>query len=238
MQKNPIISFRHSGKMGDLLYSLILAKSFGKANMYINIPTELMNINEANILLPLIKEQPYINKADIYKKQHFDIDLDEFRLIGNTSYAQLSILFLARWHKYVDPAKPWIFINEPKFVNHIIINRTERYMGRLDYGSIIRTYPDKCTFIGTEQEHTAFQNFFHCELPYYKTNDLLEAAQVIAGANIFIGNQSVCWAIAEGMKKEGRLLETSIDMPNCIPIGGGYSDWEDKDLEIVAKFVS
>ena len=49
----------------------------------------------------------------------------------------------------------------------------------------------------------------------YKTKGLLEAAQVIAGAKLFVGNQTATHAIAEGLKKP-IVLEVWREGPNCI----------------------
>ena len=69
-------------------------------------------------------------------------------------------------------------------------------------------------FIGLPVEHTTFcEEFGHVE--YLPTETLLEAAQAIARAASFIGNQSSCNAIAEGLKH--RLIqETDLSSPDCI----------------------
>jgi hypothetical protein len=53
------------------------------------------------------------------------------------------------------------------------------------------------------------------EVPHYKTKTLLEAARVIAGADLYVGNQTATHAIAEGLKKR-IILEVWPEGPNCI----------------------
>jgi len=43
----------------------------------------------------------------------------------------------------------------------------------------------------------------------------LDLAQVISGADLFIGNQSCAYAIAEGLKKRA-VLEVCTWLPNCL----------------------
>jgi hypothetical protein len=49
---------------------------------------------------------------------------------------------------------------------------------------------------------------------YVPCGDLLEAAEIIAGAEIFIGNQSACNAIANGLGKKV-ILEVCNYAPDC-----------------------
>jgi hypothetical protein len=64
-------------------------------------------------------------------------------------------------------------------------------------------------FVGTAAE---FEEFGAGE--HYFADDALGLARVIAGASVFVGNQSLPYAIAEGLKV-GRLQEVSTDVPNC-----------------------
>ena len=50
-------------------------------------------------------------------------------------------------------------------------------------------------------------------------NNALEMARVMGASKLFVGNQSFCFAIAEGMKIN-RALEYFAPIPVVIPIGG------------------
>ena len=233
----PTIKAMHSGGAGDCVYALPTLLSYGTAELYLN-PSQYMQPKLANALIPLIKAQPYIKTCKLFEREKFDLNLDEFRLISGAGHLPITYAALDPWCRYHNLNEPWLFNIEPNHVNDIIINRTLRYRGYLDYGSIVTKFIDKISFIGAQDEYDNFCSDYG-DVAYYATTDLLEAAQIIKGSKIFIGNQSVCYAIAEGMKVP-RLLESSIDMPNCQPIGEhGYSDWLDmEDVDIVSKYVS
>ena len=55
-------------------------------------------------------------------------------------------------------------------------------------------------------------------LQFYKVNNFLEMATIIAGSKLFIGNQSFPFSLAEGLKAN-RLLEVYFQCPNVIPTG-------------------
>jgi len=72
-------SFRHSGKLGDIVYSLATAKASGGGQFFIYAENGHASTNNAMALLPLLRLQPYISCADIWSDQEFDCDLDAFR---------------------------------------------------------------------------------------------------------------------------------------------------------------
>ena len=54
-------------------------------------------------------------------------------------------------------------------------------------------------FVGHESEYLKFKQEMQWDIPYHHTANLMELAQVIAGADQFIGNQSVSLALAIGL---------------------------------------
>ena len=68
----------------------------------------------------------------------------------------------------------------------------------------------KSIFVGLPEEHADFESYFGITVPYYKCATLLEMAEVIAGSNQLFGNQSVAYAIAQGLGKN-TCLETIPD---------------------------
>jgi len=62
-------------------------------------------------------------------------------------------------------------------------------------------------FIGMPDEHAAFQELFNVQIPYYKCRDFLDMAEVIAGADTFISNQTFAYSIAKGVGQT-TILET------------------------------
>jgi hypothetical protein len=63
------------------------------------------------------------------------------------------------------------------------------------------------------------------------TKDLYEAAQVIAGCELFVGNQSACFWLAEAMKKR-IVLEVWPGGPNCLIKRDGVVNGWDRTVEL------
>src|SRR4029077_10091366 len=83
------------------------------------------------------------------------------------------------------------------------------------WAELVRVFGNDMAFIGLPGEYNAFCEVFG-KVGYLPTKSLLEAAQAIAGAELFIGNQSCCYAIAEGLKHNS-IQETSVSTAvDCI----------------------
>jgi hypothetical protein len=108
---------------------------------------------------------------------------------------------------------PWLSVEANK-VAPIIINRASRWPGwHFPWREIVRHFYDEIAFIGLPEEHAAFQKEFG-KVFYLPCADLLEAAEIIAGADLFVGNQSACNAIANGLGKR-IVLEVCNYAPDC-----------------------
>jgi len=108
-----------------------------------------------------------------------------------------------------------------------VVNRTTRYLYGAPsdewYGWVDNGLSDYAVFVGTEQEHADFEDLFKIKIEYFKTNDLLELAQVIQGSEQFIGNQSVGLSIAIGLGKSYQ-CEVRKDYEHTRTPHGGYGD--------------
>jgi hypothetical protein len=81
-------------------------------------------------------------------------------------------------------------------------------------------YRDHLMFCGTEEERDAFAKEWHFafELQILKVANFFELAAWIACCKFFIGNQSMCFAIAEALKVP-RILELCPYAQNIHPCG-------------------
>jgi hypothetical protein len=68
-------------------------------------------------------------------------------------------------------------------------------------------------FVGLPQEYAAFTKSIGWDIPYTATDSMQDLAEVIAGADTFIGNQSQALALAVGLGIEDIIVEARIDMP-------------------------
>ena len=227
--------YRHSGTAGDTIYSLDIVRKMGGGHFAVaigNIENCIMKYTgraadvapehvgryteqDYDMLAPLLARQSYItNVQKWYPGQtEPEVDLDHFR---SFLYQQFEGNIIEAYHKAFD--LPWndsmysdIWLEaDPVRVASIVVNRTNRY---LDPDSE-PTWQQMCRdadlehnaiFVGTEHEHSAFVSRFKCHIPYYPVQDFKELSDVIAGADLFLGNQSMAYSIATGLGKETML---------------------------------
>lgn len=225
--------FKHSGDMGDIIYGLPVIKLHAKSTLSIAPsmkPLEkkmrLMGVRFSNIktdgtaagitsekfafLVPLLEQQEYI----VQVKHQFDstaVDLDEFRYCDqyNSIYDKYIKVFNVPLSSY---ETTWLTA-PPVSISKVIISRSNRFQNEnFPWSKILSNH--SCVFVGLPIEHKSFVcNFGH--VPFYQVKDAAELASVIAGAELFIGNQSLSYAIAESLKKNV-IQESSDYRADCI----------------------
>jgi hypothetical protein len=216
--------FYHRGSMGDIIYSLPTILSCGGGGLVLG------KDDQYNFLKDLLIIQDYINFVIPLKYwKHWNNitkNLDQFRPIHRKNPTKhLAQCHLDIYKMTYDLSQPWINNIKPKHINKIIINRTPRYHDKqlLDW-SLLESYHKDCTFIGLESEYKLFLELYEIPIDYYKCSSGLEMAQIIKGSDLFVGNQSLAFSIAEGLKVN-RCLEVYYKMPNCMPQNSnGYVD--------------
>lgn len=257
IEKEKSINFSHSGNAGDIIYSLPTLKRlfeltntkislFLKLNQPLTIPAHykhplgnvMLNSKMAEMLIELLKKQPYLHKCEILTDQKY-FALDAFR----AGLIPLDKGNIAKWCGYsicVSPElwKPWIHVDKNNsYSNKIILSRSERYRNKSIDFSFLNKYDD-ILFIGVKTEFEDIKNSIK-NIKWVQVDNFLEMAQIIAGSKLFIGNQSFPFSIAEGLKT-CRILETSQDVINVVPEGeNGYDFFfQDHFEQLVAKIYS
>lgn len=132
------------------------------------------------------------------------------------------------WYCYPDMAcdlsKPWLEVEpDDSLQDTIIVNRTLRARNDSINYRFLKGSP--VIFVGHVDEFERFG--IENELPdliYLETRNLLELAIAIRSCKFFIGNQSLCFALAEAMKVP-RILETCSYLPNVIVSGENAYDF-------------
>jgi len=229
------VSFKHSGNAGDIIYALPSIYAISKelpAVLLLN-PEQPTIYNKGTYhpygsvmltrsviekLRPLLLYQSPIKECLVYDQQKIDVDLDLFRKFplfrgqGN----------IARWYFYIfginaDLSKPWLIAPKVEgFEDTIIIARSHRYRNPQVNYSFLQQYPS-LGFIGLKEEFEDMRK----SLPgirHIEVNDFLEMASIINSCQLFIGNQSFPFALAEGLKVK-RVLEVCYYCPNVSPEG-------------------
>ncbi len=239
IKKYETINFLHSGHLGDIIYALPLIKRLSvskKCNLFIQVnkkmdlyyhnhPSGNVMINEktANLLLPLLKNQTYLNTVEIYQDQKIDINLDLFREMP------FNIIFHSeRWYSHLTgiPIKmdeKFLQVNTiESFKNKIIIVRSPRYRNNfINYKFLKDVKNLVCVGLRSEFEELK-RDINHLE--FHDCKDFLEMAEIINSAKFFLGNLGFAFSLAEGLKSP-RLLEACPDFPVVFPMGPNAFDF-------------
>lgn len=183
-------------------------------------------------LRPLLLSQDYIADFLQYKGEEVDIDFDKIRMENYTNQPKGS---LNRWFNYVYPqmasdlSRPWLEVPQTiKYAmpthNKVMINFTQRYRNYLTNYYFLKNYQDSIVFVGLRKERDLFCSMFDLEIELLEVDNFYELAQYMYNSKFFLGNQSFCFQLAEGLKVP-RILETSPALPNVIPIGENAYDF-------------
>jgi len=176
----------HQGRMTKNDSNFI--RSFFEAQTYITKYAEL-DINKDAITHNLDRFRPaFVNHPGNY----VDLYADTFGIINPTIKTTLR-------------NTPWLTV--PKAANlgsrTIVINRTARWTPRtlspLWQQWQEQGIEEQSVFVGLPEEHLAFERATGWDIPFRPTDTLLELAEVIAGCEQFIGNQSVALSVAIGL---------------------------------------
>lgn len=172
-----------------------------------------MTKKDFDLLKPLIEAQSYITKWAVYEGQAITHPLDNIccwfygNQIDKGHYGRLYSLAVGldpdQWEPEI--TRPWLTLgnNEPIRVpgKPIIVSKTDRY-GNGQVHQVwqqMAAQSNQVLFVGTPEEHADYERDFGVKVQYYPTKDLLELAQVIAGGELYVANQSVGMAIAQGL---------------------------------------
>jgi ADP-heptose:LPS heptosyltransferase len=249
-----MVKIIHSGNAGDLIYSLPAMRKAAEIKgepvhlyLHINVTAKYgnmahpmgnvqMNRKMAEMLISLLMSTDFIGKCEITEEQvQVDYNFDLFRKFHNYTG------HISQWYFHIYPeltcdlSVPIDFDLQPSpEAFDIVLNRTARYHNpTFDY-TALRQYQDRITFVGLPEEFRVIS----AKLPnikHYPVQNFYELAQVISGCNLFIGNQSMAFAIAEQMKHP-RVVEICPTAHNVIPTGAkGYGAWTILNLLQILK---
>lgn len=237
---NKILKFKHSGALGDLVYSLPIVRHLGGGEFYLHLnqmdwigqhyygaqPNPFhkgrMTTRDYDYMQSFMLSQEYITQFDaLSPEREITHNLDRFRpaFVGHpTNYIDL----YAQTFDITEPLsnQPWLTVPTPRPIKGrpIVINRTERWIPSTGPGpqwAEWRTqgWEDQATFVGLRREYQKFQADTHWSLPWIETPTMQDLAEVIAGSAIFIGNQSSALALAIGLGVPDIRCEARVDMP-------------------------
>lgn len=232
-----MMTYKCAGESGDLIYACSSVKALGGGTICLHAERwtrEPMSEAKVQSLRSLLITQSYIEDVRwLQPGEVVNVNLNDFRAAYFRDFKKPDFPkqrnlceWILRTHG-CDPDeqnKQWLNVTPDK-ISPVVINRTGAGRkpphiyrnNRFPWERIVEKYDGDITFVGTEAEWIEFDKEFgrHGRLRWVQTDNLLELAAVIAGADLFIGNQSCAYAIAEGLKKPA-ILEVCPWLPNCL----------------------
>jgi hypothetical protein len=218
----PKYTYAMSGDLGDVVYSL-------RTCHYLDDPTSIYylvdrpftkawNKSRLDALIPLMNEQPYIGAAihaEFPKEPtHNFTDFRKYLPFGKT----LSEIH-AEWVGIkLPPYTPWLFVNKPssEMAGKVLVHKSPRYPNpAFPWRALADKFGDRMVALGLKDEHHVIQQALGRDIPLRETTSYLEMAQLLAGCNLFIGNQSSPCSIALGLGIPV-VQETCQRQPDCI----------------------
>ena len=230
------IIFKHSGKIGDLLYSLYYVKemiekySLSDAELYLKLGepepdhTQRLSESTASWIKPLLEATGLFSEISYGTTPPKDcLDLDLFR----DRRVNLARGDIKLWYHELDPVlypkelwKPILEVRpNQRSRGRIVVTRTPRYNNsKIDYKYLYK-YKDRLSFIGVESEYRAFcRDVF--PISYEPCTDALACARYMAGSSGVIVNASGLCALAEILKVPRVFVDAH--PPVVHPIGGEF----------------
>lgn len=209
-------TFLHSGDMGDFVYALPIIRD-NPGTLYVaNKPWTRPITPWIEKARRLIETQGYIASLEVHAGQRINHDFSTFRRIGHHMGRTICELQYT-WTKLpCDQNKPWLKVDpNPDTVGKIVINRTPRYNNCFfPWKELVETFGEDMVFIGLPEEHRTFCDNYG-KVVYLPTDDLYDVASAIEGSELYIANQSSCYAICEGLKHRS-IQETHLQWADCI----------------------
>lgn len=176
-----------------------------------------------DLIAPLALKQSYIKEAIIIDQPaKVDWASEQFRekfyTPGETLF-QAHLNHLIKTHhigQTFNSTEPWLEVTpSPSTKGRIVINRTGRYRNPFFmWGDVVKHYRHRLLFVGLNHEWREFIGHFGY-VEFRPTGNMLETAELIAGSELFIGNQSCANAINEGLKHRS-IQETDLNIPDCV----------------------
>lgn len=213
--------FTHTADLGDIIAALPSIRALGGGHLVIGERPgrdggrESLRGARYEALKPLLERQPYIDSvtwADNLPSTKFDFST--FRHDHQKGEN------LARWqarHIGVSISEtPWLLATpSPKTKGRVIFSRSLRYHSpSFPWDRALARFRDPL-FVGLPEEYFAFQTKWGRPLENYKAANLLELAELIAGCELIVCNQSCPFWMAAGLGVP-LIQETWAHDPNSI----------------------
>jgi hypothetical protein len=210
-------TFRHSGKLGDIIWSLPFIRHMGGGDLRIEIGVlengaPRISPDGFRSIQSLLQAQSYIQSVEPYEGGAVDFDLDAFRNMMPWSGCNLVDAYYLAHGLAPDQAnhvEPWLEVPELplRCRKGVVVTRTPRYLeGRpvenpFFHNMVRQGLGKHGLFVGSRDEHSWFERMYRVQIEYVETKDAIEAASILDNADLWVGNENFIGALAEGLKK-------------------------------------
>lgn len=216
-ENNNTINYVMGGRMGDFFQVLYVVQQYykktgKKGNIYItdNLSyggdafTKPLNILYPD-LVPILKEQEYINKFEVFNGQVDNfINLNDWRKPNNLqpkNFPWINLFNKVYLSEFNDLTyEPWIKYHEVNndFKDVVIIHRAHYRItdDTINWQQLIRD--NKCVFVGFDDIQYDRFPYKHM-LPFHKINNFTEFCAILNACKFYVGNQTGPFSIAHAM---------------------------------------
>lgn len=217
-------SWLHPGDIGDAISALPMIREQGGGHLIFRNHPECATTRfyreikgvKFEALRPLLEAQEYIQSVRYSDEDSADYDMTHFR----AKYVPERTLTEAH-EEYIgfptSDMRPWLKANPSKdSKGRVIVARSARYHTEtFPWKKYADQYRDRMLFIGHIEEHKDFQQVVGMDVELAITPDFLRIAELIAGSDLFIGNQSAAFWVAAGLGHP--LIQERFNLDSTIP---------------------
>ena len=233
-------TFKHSGDLGDIVYSLPAIKKMGGGSLLLDTTggkgeswcekqcidgKTKFNKVSFNFIQPLIEAQEYIRECREWSPEDkVDVNLNGFRekfsdpnsrsKTKNLLDLHMDYLNLDEW----DPNEPWLVGTEKAELDRkIIVCRSPRMQSNYPWFQSNKfMFRDSAVFVGLDKEHEFFEWTFGITIPHIKVSNALEMLNYISSCDIFIGNSTFALSLAIGLGSIKVIQEVESHFPTTV----------------------
>jgi hypothetical protein len=235
-------TFRHGGKIGDVIFSLPTIRELGGGILYLPEKTPDACNNLYSSLKDLLLQQPYIKEVREYPSGypymqlapdiHIDYDLDRARLQPMKGVIHIVKRYMDAFGiDYPGRKEPWLAVSDRPFqyrfwnieTDYVLVNYTARHItndqlhitSQVNWKRVIESIKLPKYFIGTTEEWMSFREKIGHFIPKLETDDILDAALLVKDAKAVYCNQSSILALAQSLGRD-YYLDVKPKKTNCL----------------------
>jgi len=237
-------TFRHGGKIGDVIFSLPTIRELGGGILYLPETTPDGCNSLYSSLKDLLLHQPYIKEVREYPSGlaymeqapdiHIDYDLDLARLQPLKGVVHIVKRYMDAFNvNYPNWKEPWLVLPEvdverwsrffgmpEKFtlINYTgrhITNEQMKMTSKYDWAKLYSSLTQPVYFVGTFEEYVNFCENWNVRITHIPTLNMLQLAAIVKRADVIYCNQSSTLALAQSIGKT-YYLEPKPHKTNCL----------------------